>query len=258
MAVDKKKKKALDAEITDALLDDFDKFEHFAMSYWKQIAAAAAFIVIGVALWVIISDARSASAKRINNAICDAVTEAEIIKVLNEYPGYPAANYARLRLAKIYLAEKKYGKAYEQFELLRSSDIPKEMTWRINLDEAYALELEGKKESAAAKFAAIGADPSMPDELCCEANYSAGRLYAEMKQNDKARDCLGKAGRGVPGVQSQALDLWRSQAKFMLIRLANTPEKTVPQKAPARKPAKVSVAKTVAEKVSGEKRPAKK
>lgn len=244
MAVDKKKKKALDAEITDALLDDFDKFEHFAMNYWKQIAAAAVLIVIGVALWVIISDVRNTSAKRINNAICDAGTEVEIIKVLDEYPGYPATNYARLRLAKIYLAEKKYGKAYEQFERLRSSDIPKEMAWRINLDEAYALELEGKKENAAAKFAALGADPSMPDELCCEANYGAGRLYAEMKQNDKARDCLAKAGRGVPGVQSQILDLWRSQAKFMLIRLEPPAEKTVK--------------KAAAEKVSGEKTPAQK
>jgi tetratricopeptide (TPR) repeat protein len=240
MAVDKKNKKALDAEITDALLDDFDKFEHFAMNYWKQIAAAAVLIVIGVASWVMISDARKSAEKRTNDEICNAKTEAEIIKVVNKYPGHPAANYARLRLAKMYLVEKKYDKAYEQFQLLRSSSIPREMTWRIDLDEAYSLELEGKKEAAAVKFAEIGADPSVPEQLCSEANYSAGRIYAELKQNDKARDYLQKAGRVIPGAPSQMSGLWQPQAKFMLIRLTEKPvEKAAPPKTPEKKtPAK--------------------
>ena len=65
MAVDKNKKKVMDAEITDALLDDFDKFEHFAMTYWKQIGILAAAIVVAVALWVLISDSRKASEQKI-------------------------------------------------------------------------------------------------------------------------------------------------------------------------------------------------
>ena len=35
----------IDAEITNVLLDDFDKFEHFAMTYWKQIGGLAVAIV---------------------------------------------------------------------------------------------------------------------------------------------------------------------------------------------------------------------
>lgn len=229
MAVDKNKKKALDAEISNALLDDFDKFEHFAMSYWKQIASVAVAVVIGVALWVIISDARKTADRKANNAICNAKTEAEIIKLVKEYNDYPAANYARLRLAKIYLGEKKYAKAYEQFKLLRASDIPREMTWRINLDEAYALELEAKKEAAAAKFAAIGADPSLPSGFRCEANYGAGRIYSGLKKIGKARKYFTKASRIRPGMYNQATVFWVEQAKFMLLGLPGA-SKTIPAK----------------------------
>lgn len=235
MAVDKNKKKAMDAEITDALLDDFDKFEHFAMTYWKQIGGLAVAIVVGVALWVMISDSRKATERKINDAICNAKTEAEILKVVKEYPTYNAANYARLRLAKIYLNKKKYDKAYEQFKLLRASNIPREMAWRISMDEAYAMELEGKKPAAAEKFVAMGVDPSMPDGFRCEANYAAGRLYTSLKQKDKARKYLTKASRIRPAINNQASIFWVSQAKFMLIRLAEAPKKAVAKPVVAKK-----------------------
>lgn len=235
MAVDKNKKKALDAEITGALLDDFDKFEHFATTYWKQIAGVAVAVVVGVALWVMISDSRKASERKINDAISNAGTESEIIKVLKEYPAYPAANYARLRLSKMYLKEKKYAKAYEQFKLLRASDIPREMTWRIDLNEAYALELEGEKTTAAAKFAELGADFSLPDGFRCEANYGAGRLYTALKKNDKARKYLTKACKLRPGINNQTSTFWVSQAKFMLLRLTKAPKKVVAKPVPAKK-----------------------
>lgn len=235
MTVDKNKKKALDAEITDALLDDFDKFEHFATTYWKQIGGVAVAIVVGVALWVMISDSKKASEQKINDAICNAKTETGIIKAVKEYPAYPAANYARLRLAKMYLNEKKYDKAYEQFRLLRASNIPREMTWRISLDEAYALELEGKKTAAAAKFAELGANPSLPDGFRCEANYGAGRLYTALKKNDKARKYLRKASKVRPGINNQTSIFWVSQAKFILIRLAEAPKTVVAKKVPAKK-----------------------
>ena len=225
MAVNKNNKKAMDTEITNALLDDFDKFEHFAMTYWKQIGALAVLIVIAVALWVYVSDSQKETERRINNEICNAKTEATILKVVQEYPAYPAANYARLRLAKIYIGEKKYDKAYEQFKVLRESNIPNEMTWRISLDEAYALEVEGKKSSAAAAFAAMGANPGLPDGYRCEANYSAGRIYCGLKENDKARKYLTKASKVRPNMDRQASNFWVSQAKFMLIRLTKAPAK---------------------------------
>ena len=228
MAVDKNKKKSMDAEITDALLDDFDKFEHFAATYWKHIAGVAVAIVVAVALYVIITDAREASQRKVNDTICDAKTESEILEVLKQYPDYPAANYARLRLAKSYLKDKKYEKAYEQFKILNSSDIPREMAWRIGLDEAYAIELEGKKEAAAAKFAAMGADSAFPEALRREANYGAGRIYAELKQNDKAYKYLEKACMGKAAMSN----IWVIQAKFLLVRI-DQPSKTTVDVKPA-------------------------
>jgi hypothetical protein len=230
MTGNKKNKKALDAEITNALLDDFDKFEHFAANYWKQFAGVAIAIVITVALWVMISDARKASERKINDTLCNAKSETEIIAAIKKHANYPATHYARLRLAKIYLNEKKYDKAYEQFKLLRASNIPREMTWRIALDEAYALELEGKKPMAAAKFASLGSDYSLPDGFRGEANYSAGRLYLDLKETEKARKYLSKVAKvQAGGINSQATEFWRAQAKFMLIRLAK------PSKTPATK-----------------------
>jgi hypothetical protein len=225
MAVDKNKKKAMDAEITEALLDDFDKFEHFATNYWKQIIAVAVVIVIAVALWVMISDAKTKADRKAIDILTNAKTENEILNVVDEYSSYPAANYARLRLAKMYLKDKKYSEAYEQFNILRSSNIPREMAWRISLDEGYAMELEGKKEAAAAKFAELGTNPSLPEGLRCEANYSAGRIYSELNKNDLAEKYLSKASKAA---ESQATYLWTTQAKFMLVRL---PEKNIaPQK----------------------------
>ena len=235
MTVDKNKKKALDAEISDALLDDFDKFEHFATTYWKQIGGIAVAIVIGVALWVMVNDSRKASERKINDAICNAKSEAEIIKLVEKYPAYSAANYARLRLAKMYLNEKKYDKAYTQFKLLRASNIPREMIWRISLDEAYALELEGKKTAAATKFAKLGTDSSLPDGFRCEANYGAGRLYAGLKDNEKARKYLTKASKIRPGINNQTSVFWVSQAKFMLIGLAEVPKKVAAKPVLAKK-----------------------
>jgi len=230
MAVDKKKKKAIDAEITNALLDDFDKFEHFAITYWKQIGGLAVAIVVIVAIWVMVSESQKATGRRIKDEICNAKTEAAIIKVVKEYPDYPSANYARLRLAKIYLKNKKYNKAYEQFKLLRAAKIPREMTWRISLDESYALEAEEKKSSAATKFAEMGVDPSLPEGFRCEANYSAGRIYAGLKKNNKARKYLIKASKVRPGMNNPASKFWADQARFILTRLPEAPKKIAAKK----------------------------
>ena len=230
MAVDKKKKKAIDAEITNALLDDFDKFEHFAVTYWKQIGGLAVAIVVIVAIWVMVSESKKSTERRIKDEICNAKTETEIIKVVKEYPDYAAANYARLRLARLYLKDKKYNKAYEQFKLLRAAKIPREMTWRISLDEAYALEAEGKKSSAATKFAKMGVDPSLPEGFRCEANYSAGRIYAGLKKNNKARKYLIKASRVRPGMNNPASKFWSDQARFILTRLPEAQKKVATKK----------------------------
>ena len=224
MTKNKNNKKALDSEITNALLDDFDKFEHFAVSYWKQIGGVATAIVIAVALWVMITNANKTSARKINDTLCNAKSEVAIIAVVKKYPNYPAAHYARLRLAKLYLNEKKYDKAYEQFKLLRASNIPREMTWRIGLDEAYALELEGKKLVAAEAFVKLAGDNSMPSGFRGEANYSAGRLYRSLKKIEKARKYLSKAAKNQAGMYNQASVFWAEQAKFLLLRLAKNPK----------------------------------
>jgi predicted negative regulator of RcsB-dependent stress response len=235
-----KDKKTLDAEITNALLDDFDKFEHFASTYWKQIALTAVGIVVAVAVFFSIKAMRDNAMKNANDALADAKTETELIATLKKYPDYKASNFARLRLARIYLGEKKFDKAFEQFKKLVASDIPEEMRWRIRLDEGYALELQGKFKEAAAKLAAMGRESFLPEAFRCEANYSAGRIYAQQNDLKNAEKCLAKAKNAKMSKKSMAgdaaVEFWQRQAKFMLNMIksgefkANSSVKAAPKK----------------------------
>ncbi|QSH41113.1 tetratricopeptide repeat protein [Lentisphaerota bacterium ZTH] len=220
MAMDKKKKKAINAQISSELFDDFDRFEHFLSNYWRQLVAAAVIIVIAVGVWVTVREVHKAADRKAKNAFANATTEEEVIKALKTYGKYKAANFARLKLARIYISQKKFDKAHEQFKMLTGSDAPKEMIWRARMDEAYTLELEGKKLEAAKAFARIGEGGLLPDTFRAEANYSAGRIYAQTGDLKNAEKYLAKSAKTAgmtPATQAgMAVDFWQGQAKFML------------------------------------------
>ncbi|MCP3967080.1 MAG: tetratricopeptide repeat protein [Lentisphaerae bacterium] len=220
MAIDKKKKKAIDAQISGELFDDFDRFEHFLTNYWRHIVAVAIIVVIGVSVWVTVREVNKSADRKAKNAFANAKTETEVIEALKTYGKYKAANFARLKLAKIYISEKKFDKAHEQFKMLAASDAPKEMVWRSKMDEAYTFELEGKKLDAAKAFAKIGEGSFLPDTFRAEANYSAGRIYAQSGDLKNAEKYLTKSAnttKMAPATQAgMAVDFWQGQAKFML------------------------------------------
>jgi hypothetical protein len=219
-----KHKKAIDAEISSTLFDDFERFEYFFVTYWKRIIYLCIAIVIGVALvGVIIAWQKNAEAK-VNALFAKAQTKTEIVAALAAYPDAPAAFYAKLHLAKIYVQDKEFDKAFELYTQLSKSVIPAEMQWRVELDEAYALELCGKFDLAAAKFLTCSASTFIPEAFRCEANYGAGRLFLQLNNIANAEKYLNKVKNAVAmsrqgSAPDMAVDFWQRLASAMLHRI---------------------------------------
>lgn len=224
MATGKKhKSRKMDAEIADTLLDDFDRFEYFAVAYWRQIVALALFIIVAVTVFFSVKAWRDSAAKRANDALNNAHTETAILAALEQYSGYSASSCARLRLAGIYLEEGRYADTLEQYRLLAASDIPEEMRWQILLATGYIHEKSGKFKEAAESFAALGRDSFVPEAIRNEANYTAGRIHAQYLDRETAKSFLQRVvdakSRSVAAGFDPSFDFWKRQADFLLNQL---------------------------------------
>jgi len=214
----KEKKKALDAEINDMLLDDIDKFEHFAANNWKGIIYACFAIFAAIVVGAIAFQVRNSMRSKALNVISAAETKDALEKVVKDYSSYPAVNSARIKLALIYVNEKNYDKAAELYKIMQtSSALPDEMRWRAALNISYITELKGEKEKAAAAFAETGSSSLMSESFRAEANYSAGRIYSELNNNPKAAELLKTAALSSVGQGASAF--WGNQAKMLLERI---------------------------------------
>jgi hypothetical protein len=250
-----KNKKAIDAEITATVFDDFEKFEFFFVTYWKQIIYLCVVIILGVAAagsymaWRkiaannaagVFAEAQKQIAGKDGTPDYKAMAE-KILMAVKQYPSEPATLGARLRLARIYIHDSNFDKAFEQYKILATSKLPEEMRWRIRLDEAYAMELCGKPDQAIAKFAEASADFFSPEDFRCEASFGAGRLYLQNGDKANAEKYLAKALNAKAAVseiqqQGAGVSFWQSQAKFAMNRI-NAPVQPVIPATPAIKAA---------------------
>jgi len=218
-----KKNKVSDGDIAKVLLDDLDRFEHFTITYWKEIVIFCVAVVVFVAVFAITVNVRTSMKEKAFSVIAEAKTEEAINKVISEYPGNPAINSARLKLASIYMGDKKYDKALEQYQFIAGeSDIPDEMRWRAKLNSFYILELMGKTEQAAAGFAEFGSNTLLPEAFRNEANYSAARLYCSLKNIDKAKASLKLASAAAPANIRGFQSFWATQSKLFLDKISGT------------------------------------
>ena len=209
-----KDKKRLESEIAENLLDDFDKFEHFAVTHWKQIVCVCVGIVIVVAVGTIATKINDSIKTKATAAIANAKTIEELDKVIADHPNNPAVNSAKLKLAMLRFEKKEYDKALSLCQSLENSTAPDEMRWRARLNSFYILEIKGEKEKAAAGFAGLGSDSLLTEAFRAEANYGAGRIYAGLKKTEKARLALRTAA-----LARGAAAFWGGQAKTLLDRL---------------------------------------
>lgn len=215
----KPSKKKIDAEINKTLFNDIEKFELAMAEHWKKVVAAAAVIVLGIGIGFAINNHRKSAEITAMNEIVAAQSEEKLVKAINDYAAYPASRFARIRLARIYAASGRFELAAAQFEALETSGAPAEMIQRAKLDSLYMLENAGKILDAANRFAEIGRNSANTGTIRAEANYSAGRLYAQLKDIEKATACLKSAkSLGAENPMSIASE-WGRLAEFTLLNV---------------------------------------
>lgn len=218
--------KKLDRAISQEVVSDREKFEYFFGTYWKQITAASAVLVVLISLAFAFYRHHQSAIREANAALSEAKTAEEIIAVLAKHPSESASVAARLRLASLYLADKKYDQAAEEFKKVAGDEnLSAPIRFRAMLNCAYLTEQSGKEAGAAEEFSAVGRNPEVPINLRAEANYSAGRIYCKLKDFAKARAALELAASGAES-EPDAFG-WGKMAAIMANSLpAATPAET--------------------------------
>jgi predicted negative regulator of RcsB-dependent stress response len=182
-----KKKKAIDAEINRALLDDFDKFNALIHRRWKDMIYYSIAIVVIVAVIATVVSIRNKKLAKAENVFANALTEEALIKAIGEYGDYEAADFARLKLARIYIDKKEFAKAAAEYKKVFENTASIDLKERMQLDLAYLLEKEGKNADALAAFKVVGDAVNNSAAVRAEAYYAAGRLSLLEKDSANAK-----------------------------------------------------------------------
>jgi hypothetical protein len=196
--------------IIEETYDEMAHFEDFFVSHWPKIVNVAFAVVILFALYLIFSSFGSKRQLEASLEFTKAKTVQELQKAIAANPSHPAANFARLKTAKLLADEKKYDDAIKVCrEITPASNTP-ETYWQAKLDEGYLLELSNKKEEAAEAFSKIGTDVKFPFSVRNEASFSAARIFLSAGKKDRASAAVksmdSSAGAG---------DFWAEQAKSL-------------------------------------------
>lgn len=213
-----KSKKVADSEILDTMLGDFGKFEYIIFTHWKRLIAVCVAVLVVVAIAFGVVQMRKSAAQEAVNVLTAATDEASLQKALAEYSDSPAARFARLRLARIYINQNAYPKAAEQFALIVASNPPSEMLNRIRLDEAYLWENAGELPKAAARLDEMSRDAALPAGIRAEAGCSAGRIYLMLKDTAKAEAVLTLTKNLQPNVGMGNAE-WCAMAQYLLLSI---------------------------------------
>jgi hypothetical protein len=197
--------------IVEEAYDEMTQFEDFFVSHWPKILNISVAVLILFALYMVFSSFGSKREIEASLEFSKAKTLQDLQKAITAQPSNPAANFARLKMAKILTEEKKYEDAIKVCgEITPASNTP-EVYWQAKLDEGYLLELANKKEAAAEAFSKVGSDVKFPATVRNEACFSAARIFL----------AIGKKDRAIASAKSMdsspdAGDFWTEQAKSLV------------------------------------------
>ena len=210
----KKDTKNLNREISNALFTDEERAGMFFAKYWKKLLVLAVIAVVAITGIFAYTRHREAVKSKAVAGLARAKTVEEIKAELAKNPNIPGADAARFRMAKIYEEEKKYGDAIKTLEELEGSE-DAAIRNRARLNIAYLLELEGKLDEAAKRFAALALTDAAVISAAdrAEAGYAAGRLYLKLNKKDEAKKILRTVGSLKINPQEQrAAALWQERS----------------------------------------------
>lgn len=184
---DKKRQQEFEASIQ-TLSKEMDLFERLVQTHWQN------FIYIGVAVIVIVAagltfmSVKNSGDTKEALALLKADTVESLRAVIKQYPSAPLAAYARTRLAAKLFEDKKYDDALALYEAVAKT--AGDVRWQATLDAASVLEAKGDKAAAATRFKETLDNAAAPALYRCQAGFEAGRIYAALKDKEKAVACL--------------------------------------------------------------------
>ena len=220
-SVNLNRQKKLNAQMNE-VMDDFDRFEYFFASHWKQIVIAAVLLVVAVAVIVGIQYYSRSSRMQAALAYSSAADAPALEKAIAQYGNAPASVY--IQLSALYLDKKEYAKAREQLAIAASDDSAPELQYRARINLAYVDELEGKYADAAKNFADFAKSVRTPGSAAyaAEAYVNAGRLYTLAGKTADAKSTLEAAKRFIqtaPAEDRAGLQNYAGQINSMLANL---------------------------------------
>ncbi len=207
-----KKKDANKEDIIEEAYDEMTQFEDFFVAHWEKILNVAIAVVLVAAVYLVLSKASGKKDIAASVEFGKAKTLAELQKAVETYPTIPAANYARLKIVKLFSDEKKYEEALKICKDITQDATSPETYWQAKLDEGYLLELLGKKNEGAEAFSKIGSDVNFPSAVRREALYSAGRLFLADGKKDRALASL----KSSMEIASSTDFFWSEQARGLM------------------------------------------
>ena len=197
---------------------ELDNFELWVVQNSKKLIVFSIVLIVVVAVGASIWNWQEGKEARSRAAFAAAKTIEDIETALTEHAKGPAATAARLRLARLYTADKKYDKAAE---ILKSVAADPEadafLRSRAAVEAAGNYELAGKTDEAIKEYASVAENALTDETVRQEAAYAQGRLLAAKKDYAGASLAFKRAIAANPG--SQASAFWSQLAGRALDRL---------------------------------------
>lgn len=211
-------------ELASAVLSDFEKFELFLSEKWRMLLGIAVSIVVLIMVVTVYTVISKKLEARAVNAISSANTQVELRTVIGKYSSYSQVNSARIKLASLLIAEKKYEDAAKIYKEVSNSNAPEILRWRAQADIGYLLEAQGKYDAAIEYFETVSKNAFLPEIMKAELGIAVGRLYLKMGNNGKARTQL-------EDVKKMRVPVWSAQADYLLDQVpAPAQQKPEPKK----------------------------
>ncbi|MFZ2658489.1 MAG: hypothetical protein WAX69_26385 [Victivallales bacterium] len=202
-------------DIIEEAYEEITTFEDSFVSHWSTILNVAIGVVILFAAYLIFTNYASQKKVAAASEFNKAKTVQELQAVIAAHPENPSANFAKLRLMKILVDDRKFDDALKVCREIKQLPENPETFWQARLNEGYLLELLNKKDDAAETLSKISTDIKFPVGVRSEASYSAGRIFLAAGKKDRAVASL----KSAMDASSGADDFWADQAKTLMMSI---------------------------------------
>ena len=213
-----KEKKNIDIPVETGVSQELDNFELWVVENSKKLMVFSGILIVVIAVGASIWNWQNETEARSRAAFAGAEKIEQIEQALKEHAKGPAATAARIKLARLYSADKKYTEAAKILETVaQDAEADAFLRSRAAVEAAGNYELAGKVDEAIKAYAAVFDNALTDETVRVEAAYAQGRLLAAKKDYAGASLAFKRAIVANPG--SQTVAFWSQLAGRALDRL---------------------------------------